>query len=197
MDCLFGLVGDGFTLLVADKSAAHSILLLKTDEDKVMQLDSHKLLANSGETGDRVQFCEYIQKNVHLYALRNGVHLSTAATASFIRGELAANLREGMYMCNMLLGGYDPEVGGSLYFMDYLATCHKMDKAAIGYGSYFTYSLMDKHYRKNMNLEEALKLVDMCIEEIRRRLVVSPPNFIVKIVDKDGARFLAHRDSVK
>ena len=53
MDALFGLVGDGFVLLVADTSAARSIVINKTDEDKIMVLDSHKLLATSGQSGDR------------------------------------------------------------------------------------------------------------------------------------------------
>ena len=53
MECVFGLVGDGFALVAADTSAVHSILVHKSNEDKVMILDSHKLLGASGEAGDR------------------------------------------------------------------------------------------------------------------------------------------------
>lgn len=53
MECVFGLVGDGFALVVADSSAVHSILVHKPNEDKIMPLDSHKLLGASGESGDR------------------------------------------------------------------------------------------------------------------------------------------------
>lgn len=42
----------------------------------------------------RVQFTEYIQKNLHLYQFRNGMPLTTAATANFTRGELATALRK-------------------------------------------------------------------------------------------------------
>ncbi|RHN73950.1 putative proteasome endopeptidase complex [Medicago truncatula] len=55
--------------------------------------------------------------------------------------------------------------------------------------------MMDKHFHSGMNVEEAIDLVDKCILEIRSRLVVAPPNFVIKIVDKDGAR--AWRESVK
>ena len=55
---------------------------------------------------------------------------------------------------------------------------------------------MDKYYCKGMSLEESLKLVDMCIKEIRTRLVASPPNFLIKIVDKDGARELSWQKSI-
>ncbi|CAI5498495.1 unnamed protein product [Closterium sp. Naga37s-1] len=197
MDCLFGLVGDGFTLVVADTSANQSIVIKKTDEDKIMILDETKLLATSGEAGDRVQFSELIQKNIHLYAFRNSISLSTSAAANFTRLELATALRSrGSYQTNMLLAGFDEGVGPSLYYLDYLATLHKVKHTAIGYCSYFVLSIFDKYYKDNMTLDEALEVVDRCIAEVRLRLLVSPPNFLVKIVDKDGARELLWRRTV-
>lgn len=53
MECVFGLVGNGFAIVAADTSAVHSILVHKSNEDKIMVLDSHKLIAASGEAGDR------------------------------------------------------------------------------------------------------------------------------------------------
>lgn len=98
---------------------------------------------------------------------------------------------------NILLAGYEKETGPSLYYIDYLATLHKVEKGAFGYGSYFSLSMMDRHYRCGMSLEEAIGLVDKCIVEIRSRLVVAPPNFVIKIVDKDGARLHEWRESIK
>ncbi|KAK2647060.1 hypothetical protein Ddye_022255 [Dipteronia dyeriana] len=197
MECVFGLVGNGFSILVADTSAVHSILVHKSNEDKIMVLDSHKLIAASGESGDRVQFTEFIQKNVSLYQFRNGIPLTTAAAANFTRGELATALRKSPYMVNILMAGFDKETGPSLYYLDYIATLHKVDKAAFGYGSYFALSMMDRHFRSGMSVEEAIDLVDKCIIEIRSRLVVAPQNFVIKIVDKDGAREHAWRETVK
>ncbi len=42
----------------------------------------------------RVQFSEFIQKNIALYHFRNGIPLSTAAAANFTRNELAVALRK-------------------------------------------------------------------------------------------------------
>lgn len=94
----------------------------------------------------------------------------------------------------MLLGGCDEGVGPELYWFDYLAAMHKVKYAAHGYAANFCLSLLDKHYREDMSVDEAMDLMDMCFAQIRNRLVVSPPNFLVKIVDKDGCRLLAHRD---
>ncbi|KAJ7546785.1 hypothetical protein O6H91_08G054400 [Diphasiastrum complanatum] len=197
MECVFGFEGDGFVLLATDTSAVQSIVVQKTTEDKIMILDSHKLMALTGESGDRVQFSEYIQKNVLLYQFRNGIPLSTAAAANFTRGELAQALRKSPYMVNMMIGGFDKDTGPSLYFLDYIATLHKVEKGALGYGAYFILSLLDKYYHKDLSLSSALDLAYKCIAEVRSRLVVSPPNFVIKIVDKDGARELEWRKTVE
>ncbi|KAG2247026.1 hypothetical protein Bca52824_086654 [Brassica carinata] len=223
-----GVVGKGFAIVAADTSAVHSIMLHKNNEDKIMLLDSHKLVAASGEPGDLISFefgglirVEYVQKNVSLYKFRNGIPLTTAAAANFTRDctikpvitPMAFSvdflvsvmfmifstliIDQNPYSVNILMAGYDNESGASLYYIDYIATLHKVDKGAFGYGSYFSLSTMDWHYRSDMSVEEAIELVDKCILEIRSRLVVAPPNFVIKIVDKDGARDYAWRQSVQ
>lgn len=67
---------------------------MKTDEDKVVPIDDHKVFAISGEAGDRVNFSEFVIANVRLYALRNGMKLTTKAVANYTRNELAIALRK-------------------------------------------------------------------------------------------------------
>jgi 20S proteasome subunit beta 4 len=50
----------------------------------------------------RVQFTEFIQKNLHLYQFRNTIPLSTAAAANFTRGELATALRKVPIRINLV-----------------------------------------------------------------------------------------------
>ena len=66
------------------------------------QLDNYKLLGATGPTGDRNNFCEYIQKNVHLYELKTGVPLSTHAAAAYTRNQLAEALRRNPYQASQL-----------------------------------------------------------------------------------------------
>ena len=144
MDHLIGLVGDGFALVAADCKVAHSIITVKNTEDKILALDQHKLLACGGELGDTKNFSEFIQKNIALYNLRNGVKLSTHAAAHFTRGEVARAIRSSPKMCNMLLVGYDEGEGPTLYHIDYMGGMHKMNYGTHGYGGFFAASLLDR-----------------------------------------------------
>ena len=110
---------------------------------------------------------------------------------------------------NILLAGFDDKSGASLYWMDYLATMHKMNIAGTGYGtawptcscilcvlhimtsarfdrecaagSYFVLAMLDKLWHPNLTEAEALELHVKGVEECKRRLVVAPPDFIIKV----------------
>ena len=175
-------------MLCAD--AARSIVQYKADEDKLTQLDKYKLLGATGPTGDRNNFCEYIQKNVHLYELRTGVSLSTHAAAKYTRNQLAEALRRNPYQVSLLLGGWDASTGPSMFYMDYLGSMHQMKIAAHGYASYFALSIMDRYYVENMSVDEAVAMLNKCIDELKTRFILNLTEFKIKIVDKDGTRDL-------
>eukprot|EP01103_Thecamoeba_quadrilineata_P020492 TRINITY_DN8828_c0_g1_i1.p1 TRINITY_DN8828_c0_g1~~TRINITY_DN8828_c0_g1_i1.p1 ORF type:complete len:192 (-),score=32.33 TRINITY_DN8828_c0_g1_i1:59-634(-) len=190
MENIIAIAGDDFIIMAADGLSTRSIIVLRDDFDKILNLDDRKILGAVGEQGDRHQFSQYIQKNIHLYQYRTGIKLNTAATANFTRGELATSLRSSSpFNVNVLLGGYDKS-GPELYFIDYLASMHKVNYGAHGYTAMFVYGILDKGYRKGLSVNDGLNLIQQCIHEVRTRFLVKPPNFIVKVLDKDGIRVI-------
>jgi 20S proteasome subunit beta 4 len=93
MDINVGIKGNDFVMLLADTSSNRSIFTLKHNEDKITKLDDMKLLACSGEQSSRVEFSEFVQKNLALYRLRNDHSLSNSAAANYIRHQVAEALR--------------------------------------------------------------------------------------------------------
>lgn len=190
MDSLIGIRGPDFVVLASDTVAYSNIFRLSLKDDKIMEIDNNKLIGLGGPIGDRAQFGEYIKCNLDLYRLRNGVKLSTSATASFTRNELAELLRSDPHNVNILVGGYTEEDGAELYWMDELASIGSVNNAAHGYGGLLVTGILDKHYRSNITQEEAIKILIMCSEELKSRFLVSQYALYVKIVDSSGIRFL-------
>ena len=93
MECVIGIVGKDFVLVASDTSQAHSIVVMKHDDDKLYKINDHSAMLVTGEPGDKVQFAEYIQRNLQLYKMINGHELSTNAAVNFARRELATSLR--------------------------------------------------------------------------------------------------------
>jgi 20S proteasome subunit beta 4 len=139
------------------------------DEDKMIKINPRAAMLVTGEPGDKVQFAEYIQRNLQLYKMVNGYDLSTHAAVNYTRRELAQSLRSRQpYAVNMLVAGYDNDVGPSLFFLDYLASCVKVPFGIHGYGSYFGLSICDKYYKKDCTEAEALSLLNKIIAEVNK-----------------------------
>ena len=76
------------------------------------------------------------------------------------------------------------------YFIDYLASMQQIKKGCHGYAAFFCNSLLDFHWKPDMTIDEGLALMQLCAAEMKRRFAINMPNWIVKVVDKDGTRTL-------
>ena len=107
--------------------------------------------------------------------------LNNEAIANFTRNTLAQALRRNPFVCFVLQAGFDAEKGPSLYWMDYFGSLAKPHFSAQGLCSYFLLSLIDRHWKEGLDLEQGLELVKMCIDQLAKRYVISLQSFIVKI----------------
>jgi len=187
MDSVFAVLGKDFVILAADSHVAHSILKLKDNEDKTLVIDGDKLLGLAGEPGERLQFGDYIQKNIHLLRYKYGKRLSTKETANYMRSEMAQLLRKSPFFCFTVLAGHDAD-GPALYWIDYMATMQKVKTAAQGYCSYFLGGILDSKWKPDMTYEEAVDLVTDCMNELGKRFIMTQHKFVVQKVDKDGIK---------
>lgn len=118
-----------------------------TDLNKIHKISDKLLMATIGQSGDTVQFTEYISKNLALYKMRNGYELSPKAAAHFTRKNLAEYLRSRTpYNVNLFVAGYDEQEGGELHYIDYLANAKSVKYAGHGYGGMFCASIFDRYH---------------------------------------------------
>lgn len=195
-EAVFGIKGDGFAIVCCDSHMqAHQIIAIKDNEDKIYEIEK-RLFGCNGPSADRTTFMEYVEKNIHLYRLRNGVPLSTKAAANFTRNELATALRKGPYQCDLVIAGYDEEEkDAGLYFVDAYSSMAKVNKAAHGYAGNFVHGILDKYWKKGLTEKEGLEVMKKCIEEIKTRFILGRLDcFKIKIVDKNGVREILQKD---
>ncbi|XP_014247671.1 proteasome subunit beta type-2-like [Cimex lectularius] len=191
METILGIRCRDFVMLATDMSNTTSIMVMKTDEKKIYPVSDRIIMAVTGGEGDAHQFAEYIVKNMQLYKMRNGYELKPKPTSHFVRQNLADYLRsQTPYQVNLMLGGYDPDEGGQLFFMDYLAAYQEVPYGVHGYGGLMAVSILDRYCRPDMSIEEAYGVLEKCIAEVQKRLIINLPNFHVKVVGKDGVQEL-------
>ncbi|KAM0121280.1 Proteasome subunit beta type-4 [Aspergillus fumigatus] len=53
---------------------------------------------------------------------------------------------------------------------------------------YYCLSILDKHHHPDISLEQGMKLLQMCTDELKRRLPIDYKGVLVKVVTKDGVK---------
>ncbi len=190
-----------FVLVAVSGTTAFYYIKLHDNEDNVIQLDENKLLAASGEQADVVNYTEYIKRNMALDKMKhNGRPMSTPAAAHYMRSTLSSALRSrsGPYLVNTLVAGYDGKVSAYddsdpqsyLYYMDYLGTLAAVPFGCHGYGATFVVAILDSEWREDLTLEQGKALMQKCIKEVQKRLIVDHSHFVTKLVDASGVKEL-------
>lgn len=189
MDIILGIRLKDCTLFATSKAFTRGISVLKATDDKTIDLNSHNMMAYTGESGDTTQFAEYIKANVQLFGLREGYDMESAEIASYVRHELATSIRSRKpYQVQVLIGGTKNNGEGFLSMIDYLGTRCDLPYAAHGYAAFYTMSLLDHHYKEDITLDDGLRLLKLCEEELNKRMPIDFKGLNVKIVDKEGIR---------
>lgn len=177
--------------MATSKAFTRGISILKATDDKTKILNDSNIMAITGESGDTTQFAEHISANVQLKGLRDGYEMRSSEIASFVRHQLASSLRSRRpYQVNVLIAGYEESKGGFLSMIDYIGTRCDLPYAAHGYAAFYTMSLLDHHYKEDLTLEEGLKLIKLCDEELNKRMPMDYKGLRLHIVDKNGIREL-------
>lgn len=211
MEFLVGLCGADFVLLAADTMSIRSIMVLTSENDKFNTLSHHQLLLAIGEEGEADRLRERILAETSLANLRMGRSWSTSETAHFTRTLVADALRSrSPFSVNLLIAGVDEGATiqksnivdssiqsstdipiyknpiPSLYWMDYLASLHRLPFAAHGYGAYFVLGLLDARYKPEMTLKDALSIFREVFHELKSRFIVQIPKLDVRMIDAKG-----------
>ena len=98
-------------------------------EDKIVELDSHKVAAAVGDQGDRSRLLQYVKCSLKPAEIQSGKPHSTHATATYMRNHMAQSLRSkrGMYQANMMFAGFD-NPDAEVFSFDFFCFFHALSK---------------------------------------------------------------------
>jgi 20S proteasome subunit beta 4 len=190
MESVISLIGNGFGISIMDTLIFKSIFINKIDLNKFVNIGKNKFMSVSGYPGDLIQFTDFVQKTIQLYTLKNSCVLSTHSVANCLRRELSQSLRKHQIKINLILMGFDKFVGPSLYFLDSYGALQRLNYCAQGHCSLIIGSILDRYFRKDLSLNEAIKILIKCVNVLRIRFLIKQTYFLIKIVDSKGCRLI-------
>ncbi|XP_017047358.1 probable proteasome subunit beta type-2 [Drosophila ficusphila] len=189
METILGIKGADFVLLAADtmKAKALSPMWLDDDKSKVHRLTDHSMMSAVGDGGDCLQFTDFVLRNLDLYKVTNGYDLTIQGAVHFIRSNLSAYLRSNAsYKVALLVAGFDPSSGPELHLIDPYGSSVPIRFGGYGSGINFCTPIFEEFYRPQLDKRTAYNIIQKCVVEIQKRLVINLRNFDVYIISRDG-----------
>ncbi len=183
-----GLIFKDGVLLAADRRVT-SYKIDSEKFDKVFSLSSHIVSTVSGGASDAQLFMRIIQSELKLIELKNERKPYVSEAAMILNSIQYNTIRTQGSIVGLILGGYDPKKGYSLYNLAVDGTIVPNEGyVTTGSGSIFVQGVLDNDYKANLSEKEALELIEKCFKTSFKNDNASGGGFVAKIITKDGVR---------
>ncbi len=175
-------VRDG-VVLAADKRASVGYYIAHKKVRKIVKIDDHVAMTTAGLVADAQMLASELQYLARQHRIETGVPISVRSLASYLSLILNSS-KYFPYVVQLLLGGYDdmPRLYAIEWFGDYI----EEDYAVTGSGSPVAVGVLEAEYRKDLSVEEAIKLAVKAVRSAIRRDVFTGEAVDVAVITKSG-----------
>uniref|UniRef100_A0A7S2KBL3 Proteasome subunit beta n=1 Tax=Leptocylindrus danicus TaxID=163516 RepID=A0A7S2KBL3_9STRA len=154
-------------VLGADSRVSTGTYVANRVSDKIAALHDRIWCCRSGSAADTQALTDYVRHYLAQHAIETG-RLPMVKTAAHLMRKLAYENKDNL-LAGVIVGGWDPVDGGSVYNIPLGGACIKMPYAIGGSGSTFIYGLVDAAYKEDMTKDETLGFVKKCVSHAMAR----------------------------
>lgn len=163
MACCF----DGGVVLGADSRVSTGTYIANRVSDKVAALHDTIFMCRSGSAADTQAISDYVRHWLAAHSTEVN-RPPTVKTAATLARRIAYENKDAL-LAGIIVGGFDPLHGGSVYVVPLGGTMMQMPFAIGGSGSTFIYGHVDANYKEGMSREECQEFVKKSIAHAMAR----------------------------
>lgn len=159
----------GGVVVGADSRVSTGTYVANRVSDKIVQLTQHIFVCRSGSAADTQTLTDYAKYYLQHLQLELGPgRVPKVSTAAHLLSRLCYDNKDHL-LAGLLVAGWDPVDGSSVYSIALGGTCLKVPFALSGSGSSYIYGLIDAHYRADLTQDEARTLVKRAVAHAMAR----------------------------
>ena len=184
-----GLVCKDGIVLAADKRATAGYLVADKKTQKIEQINDNIAVTMAGTVSDAQLLLKILKAELNLKSLRTYQEVKVKEAANLLARLVYSNIRKFSTIpgiAQFLMGGRDSE-GFHLYdiFADGSVTEYD-DFLSSGSGSVFALGVLETLYKKNMSVNDGVKLAVKSINAALQRDIATGNGIDVITITKDG-----------
>jgi len=184
-----GMVCKDGVVLAADKRATAGFLILDKKAEKIHKITDNLAVTIAGTVSDIQLLIRVARSELNLKQIRKGEEITVKEAANLIGRLVYSNIRKFSVIpgvSHFILGGKD-STGFYVYdlFPDGTVTLIE-DYVSSGSGSVMAFGVLDTMFKKNMSIDEGVKLATTAINAALQRDAASGEGIDVATITKDG-----------
>ncbi|MDQ3972594.1 MAG: proteasome subunit beta [Thermoproteota archaeon] len=176
--------------LAADTRASAGFFIADRHVMKIQKVDKHLGMTIAGGVADAQNLVDIMRYNANIYRLTNR-ELMPIKSAARLCSNVLFNQRFYPYYVQIILAGYDNNVGGQIYNIDLFGSMTSEKFISTGSGSPVAYGYLESEFKDNLSVNESYKIAIQAIAAAIRRNAGTGDNINAVIIDKDGYRELS------
>lgn len=182
---IMAIAFDGGVVLGADSRTSTGTYVANRVSDKIVQLHDSIWCCRSGSAADTQALTDYVRHYLAQLAMETD-RQPTVKQAAHLMKKLVYENKDHL-MAGVIIGGWDPIYGGSVYNIPLGGTCIEMPFAIGGSGSTYIYGLVDSEYKNGASKEESKTLVKKAVSHAMARDGSSGGVIRTVVVDASGS----------
>jgi 20S proteasome subunit beta 1 len=185
---------DGGVIMGADSRTSTGSYVANRASDKLSPITDKIYCCRSGSAADTQAVSDMVRFYMDQHAAELGKVPSVKTAAQIFKDICYTN--KDRLLAGIIVGGWDPENGGSIWSLPLGGTLNKQAFAVGGSGSTYIYGYLDAEFKENMTKEECRAFVTKGLSHAMSRDGSSGGIIRLAIIDKEGCerQFIDHKD---
>ena len=186
-----GIICRDGIILAADKRATSGYLVADKKTDKIYAITENIAVTMAGTASDAQLLIKILQSELSLKKIRSKRDITVKEAANLAARLVYENIRKFSAIqgiSHFVMGGKD---GSGLYLYDIFAdgTVSLCDEyISSGSGSVMAYGVLETLWKKDLSVDEGVKLAIKCINAAVQRDIASGNGFDIWTITKEGAK---------
>lgn len=198
---LVGLTCKDGVVLGADRRITAGTLLMSKDYTKILPINNNIVVAYTGGVADAQLTHKIVIAEIRLKELKTKSRVSVKEAAHLLGTMTYRNIRTPTMIASIvgtLIAGLDEDGSARIYTIEPAGGVYEVKEYDANFSSGMPYilGLLERTYKKDMTLKEAVELAKECIKSSTQRDVGSGNGIDVFTITRDGIKHIVSEEIV-
>ncbi len=196
---ILGIVCKNGVVVAADKQSTAGMIVMNKDSEKIKKINDYLIFAGTGMVSDIQRSAKLATAELRLKELRSKSRPTVKNGANLLSMIIYQSVRQPQmvqFMVGSLVAGINENNGAELYSIDPSGAIKKIEEYDANFGSGMPYvlGLLERQYKKDMDIKEGVELAVEAIKSSTQRDIGSGYGIDVFTITKDGIKKVVEQE---